>query len=178
MTSSKENLMNKVIFERYFKPHFFEWIFGPIDRLVCSQDALIGFIFMSCVIDYLSGFWYGGDTTGKNKRTYIGFIKTYFPAGKYDPTGLYDSLRNGLVHMFTIKDKKYALTHNNPGLHMKTDTNCQIVLNAGDFRNDLYDATIKYFEDVENNPELMDKLIVRYGEFGFLALGKSEFSPS
>lgn len=51
-------------FRNEFRPHFNEWVLGPIDRLVTSQDALIGFIVMACAIDYLAGFWWGKDTKG------------------------------------------------------------------------------------------------------------------
>lgn len=151
-----------------FRPHFNAWVFDPIDRLVPSQDALIGFIVMACAIDYLAGFWWGQSTSGSVTRAYTGFIDTYFPTGRYDANGLYDSLRNGLVHMFTIKGKKYALTHNNPHLHLKTDTVGQIVLNASDFRDDLVAARDKYFDEVETNPGLLDKLVIRINRDGIL----------
>lgn len=150
-----------------FRPHFEEWIFGPIDRLVCSKDALIGFIFMSCSIDYLAGFWRGRET---HRTDYIDFIKTYFPNGKYDERRLYESLRCGLVHMFTIKDRKYALTHNNPTNHLKSTDDGHIVLNAGNFRDDLFSAAQKYFNDVQADPLLLQKLIDRYNNYGFLDL--------
>lgn len=172
--SPQENLLGPLWFRQYFKPHFLDWIFGPINRLVESQDALIGFIFMACTIDYLAGFWWGKDTKNSGRKAYIGFIDNYFPGGRYDAFGLYDSLRNGLVHMFTIKGKKYALTHNNPELHLKTDNNGQIIINAVNFRDDLFEATEKYFNDVDANPELMDNLLLRYGRDGFLDLGRSD----
>lgn len=176
MSSSSVNLLNLRWFQTDFKPHFLEWVFRPIDRLVVSKDALIGFIFMACVIDYLSGFWWGDSTRGHIKDAYKGFIDNYFPPEKYDSEGLYDSLRNGLVHMFTIKNKKYALTHNNSDLHLKVDKNNQIILNASDFADDLRIATQRYFEEVETNPDLLTKLMQRYGRDGFLYLGISETS--
>jgi len=57
-------------FRGYFRPHFNDWIFGPINRLVISQDALIGFIFMACSIDYLTGFWWGQSSQGHVKEAY------------------------------------------------------------------------------------------------------------
>ncbi len=155
-------------FVEQFKPHFFEWIFKPINRLVYSEDALIGFIFMSCVIDYLAGFWWGEGTNSNVKKAYTGFVKQYFPVGVYDAYDLYDSLRNGLVHMFTIKGKRYALIHNRPDLHLKMDSNNQTILNAGDFAQDLYQATLKYFSDVETDFELLKKFMKRYKRDGFL----------
>jgi hypothetical protein len=156
-------------FRNYFRPHFDDWVFGPIDRLVHAQDALIGFILMACAVDYLSGFWSGKSS----KRAYTDFIDQYFPKGRYDATGVYDSLRNGLVHMFTIKNKKYALTHNNPQLHLTVNANRQIVLNAGDLRDDLRAAKEHYFNDVESRPDLLDRLFARYSREGFLDLASS-----
>ena len=158
-------------FRDYFRPHFDDWVIGPINRLVHTQDALIGFIFMACAVDYLAGFWWGESTKGQVDNAYTGFINEYFPKGRYDATGLYDSLRNGLVHMFTIKNKKYALTHNNPGLHLKNDRNGQIILNAQDFRDDLIAAKERYFADVEVQAELLDRVLDRYNRDGFLNLG-------
>jgi hypothetical protein len=158
-------------FRDHFQPHFNDWIFGPINRLVPSQDALIGFIFMACVIDYLAGFWWGKSTKGQVENAYTGFIDAYFLPGRYDSKGLYDSLRNGLVHMFTIKRMKYALSHNQSHLHLKRDTNGQIILNASDFRDDLVVAKQRYFYDVETKSELLDKAVERYVRDGFLDAG-------
>ncbi len=158
-------------FRNEFRPHFNEWVLGPINRLVTSQDALIGFIVMACAIDYLAGFWWGKDTKGNVKVAYTGFIDAYFPKGRYDAKGLFDSLRNGLVHMFTIKNKKYALIHNRPDMHLKNDTAGQIILNAADFRDDLVTAGDKYFDEVETIPDLLDKLRDRFNRDGFLDAG-------
>lgn len=155
-------------FREVFRPHFDEWVFGPIDRLVPSDDALIGFIFMACAVDYLAGFSWGESTQGKVQAAYVAFIDQYFPRSRYDSKGLYDSLRNGLVHMFTIKGKKYALTHKNPALHLKQDRDGHIILNAGDFRDDLHSAKERYFTAVEAQPQLLDKCVERYVRDGFL----------
>ena len=154
-----------------FQTHFNEWVFGPIERLVPSYDALVGFIMMACAIDYLSGFWWGETTEGSVGKAYTGFIARYFPTGRYDPEGLYDSLRNGLVHMFTIKHKKYALTHNRPDLHLKIDKKNQIVLNASDFMRDLRAASDAYFVEARASSDLSRKANDRYQRDGFL--GKS-----
>lgn len=165
---TQENLMKIPIFQRTFRPHFMDWVFRPLDRLVVSDDALIGFIFMACVIDYLAGFMCGGKTTNKE---YKQFITEYFPTGLYDADDLYDSLRNGLVHMFTIKNHKYSLTHNSPDLHLKLDGEGRVTLNAGNFRDDLKQATLKYFDAVEKQPKLLDNFIKRIDDYGFLYSG-------
>jgi hypothetical protein len=159
-------------FQSSFRPHFNKWVFKPIDRLVSSDDALIGFILMTCAIDYLSGFWYGESTKGKIHQIYTGFIDKYFPIGRYDSQGLYDSLRNGLVHLFTIKGTKYGLTHNNPKFHLSRASNGQIILDAGSFRDDLVIARDTYFDEVEKHPELLGRLLERYQRDGFLTTGE------
>ena len=113
-------------FQKIFRPHFDDWVMGPINRLVHSQDALIGFIFMSCAVDYLAGFWWGDSTKGKVGRAYPGFITAYFPNDLYNSYGLYNSLRNGLVHMFTIKKKvrAYSQSSRNPFKEGKNRTDC------------------------------------------------------
>jgi hypothetical protein len=131
---------------------------------------------MACTIDYLAGFWWGKNTKGQVEAAYTGFIDAYFPPNRYDSKGLYDSLRNGLVHMFTIKSKKYTLTHNNPSFHLKVDCNGQIILNAGDFRDDLVAATERYCDDVEAKPDLLDKVLDHYNRDGFLDLGALQIS--
>jgi hypothetical protein len=161
-------------FREVFRPHFDSWVFGPVDRLVHSQDALVGFIMMACVIDYLAGFWWGGSTKNAVKRAYIGFIDRYFPKDRYIPEHLYDSLRNGLVHLFTIKGKRYALVHNQPNLHLREDTTRHIILNAADFRDDLRAAKDKYFDEVESTPAVLDKLLEQYFREGFLGPGMLE----
>ena len=156
-------------FRREFRPRFDEWVFGPIDRLATSADALVAFILMACAVDYLAGFWWGKRIKANEGRiVYTSFINQYFPSGRYDALGLYKSLRNGLVHMFTVKGQKYTLTHNNPGLHRQTARSGQIVLNAADFRDDLVAAKDSFFDDVEKKPELLARLIDRYTRDGFL----------
>lgn len=158
-------------FKEEFRPHFDKLVMGPIDRLVVSSDALVGFILMSCAIDYLSGFWSGESTKGKVKVAYTEFINRYFPKDKYDSGGLYDSLRNGLVHSFTIKDGKYSLVHNHPELHLTVDSRGQRILDAGRFRDDLVMAKDAYFLAVEKDPALLQKLVSRLRRDGFLQVG-------
>lgn len=161
-------------FKQGFRPHFNEWAFGPIERLV-RKEPLIGFIFMSCIIDYLAGFYWGKSTLNNVRKAYTEFIGKYFPKDRYDAKGLYKSLRNGLVHSFTIKNKTYALTNKKPEFHLKEAESGHIVLNAEDFRDDLIAAKDKYFNDVESSPDLLNKVIERYNRDGFLGPKELEF---
>lgn len=158
-------------FQDILRPHFERDVFGRIRRLMSPAaeggDPLLAFLFMACAIDYLAGYRVGGETKG---RDYINFIRDYFPASKYDPEGLYDSLRNGLVHMFTLKQKVYTmvLTDNNPGLHLQV-RNGQTVLNAQDFFADLVQAKDRFFSDVESSPDLL-ALAAQRGQYGSMGL--------
>ncbi len=157
-----------------FRKHFEDWVLAPIHRLAPSDDARVAFILIACAIDYLAGFWWGKSTEGKVKLAYTGFIDAFFPSGKYDAEGIYDSLRNGLVHMYTIKGKKYALTHNHPELHLKSDKKAQIILNAADLEADLLVAANAYFDAASASEELASKAHDRYSRDGFLGVSPLE----
>lgn len=153
--------------QNHFQPHFDKWVIEPIEDLINTQHALAGFILMTCAIDYLAGFYWGQSTKQNSKKAYTQFVGKYFPSC-YDPEELYDSLRNGLVHMFTIKNKTYSLIHNRSNLHLQADKHGQTILNAQDFFNDLKVAKDQYFVDVVHQQGLLDKLIDRYQRDGFL----------
>jgi hypothetical protein len=153
-----------------FQKHFDLWVFKPIDRLVSSDDALVAFILMSCSIDYLASFWWGDDTKREVGIAYIGFVNNYFPENVYDSQELYKSLRNGLVHLFTIKGGTYALKHNRPDLHLQKAKNGQLILNSENFYQDLLIAKERYFTEVQSNDKLLDKAWQRYERDGFLDL--------
>lgn len=70
-----------------FRPHFNVSVLEPINRFVNTrEDILIGFILMSCAIDYLAGFWWGESTeAGLGRKAYTGFIDRYFiPRKRYN----------------------------------------------------------------------------------------------
>src|SRR5664280_654084 len=73
-----------------FRPHFNHLVLDPIKRFSLKMDdMLIGFVFMSCSIDYLSGFWWGENKEiGMVRQAYVGFINEYFrPRGLYNAKG-------------------------------------------------------------------------------------------
>jgi hypothetical protein len=150
-----------------FRPHFDQGVTGTIGKFISVPEALVSFILMTCAIDWLAGFWYGEPTQGHTRDAYIGFIERYFPSGKYDAVGLYDSLRNGLVHMFTIKGRVYSLTHNQSFRHLKPIGD-QINLNSEDLFADWLLAENKYFAEIETDDELLAKFVERYERDEFL----------
>ena len=155
-------------FQKEFRPHFDEWVIDPAQRMVNAPEAMPAFIWLACAIDWLAGFWWGQSTDGHVKQVYVGFISNFFPQSKYIAEDLYDSLRNGLVHMYTIKGKKYALKHQEPTLHLKVTTDAHVVLNLENFFDDVVKAKNGFFDAVELDPLLLDKVIIRYEREGFL----------
>lgn len=157
-------------FRDTLRPHFDQNIIGRTQRLLspsCS-DPLLAFVFMACAIDYLAGYWKGRPTTGKD---YVGFVNEYFPRGKYDADGLYDSLRNGVVHMFTLKQQRYpiVLTDNNRDLHLRVDKNGQTILNAESLLEDLAYAMNLYFDAAQASETLL-ALAAERGKLGIMGV--------
>jgi len=150
--------------------NFDKWIFGGLIALSKSKGVCLGFVIIACAIDYLASFNYGGDTTHHSKEAYTDFLKEYeWFTKKYSPEDIYDSLRCGLVHNFTIHGGKFALTHNHPELHL-TPHKGQTVLNYEDFYRDLKRLKEEYFEKVKKpkNGKLAN-FMKRYETLGFLA---------
>ena len=160
-------------FKKEFRPHFDEWVEAPAKRMIAADDsigvAMPAFIWLICSIDWLAGYYYGGPTDNVNKVSYISFINQYFPKEKYDGKSVYEKLRCGLVHMYTIKDNRYALTHRHPEFHLYLGESGFEVINLEDFYADWSIAKNAYFDDVEKSGALLEKAYNRHLS-GFLGL--------
>ena len=150
--------------------NFDKWIFGGIEALSKSKGVRLTFVIITCAIDYLASFNYGGDTTGHVREAYIDFLNEYeWFTEKYVPEDIYDSLRCGLVHNFTIHGGKFTLTHNHPELHLTTRKG-QTVLNYEDFYCDFKRLKEDYFKKVKNPKNGKSaNFMRRYETLGFLA---------
>ncbi len=132
-----------------------ERIFERLEHLL-KTDPLVAFIYMSCVIDYLAGFWHG-DKNRTDRQDYEGFIDEYFPRGPdgvkcYNSKALYEDFRNGLVHNLTL-GATYALTHGKPEQHLQHTSGGQM-LNAESFWSDLIQAKNEYFAALDCDTKL------------------------
>lgn len=157
-------------FRTEFRPQFEILVVKPAQHMVQnSETKMPAFVWIACAIDWLAGFWWGKSTKNANKDSYTGFINAFFPVNTYDPDNLYDSLRNGLIHMYTIKNVKYLLTDGNPSLHLEMRYGQQI-LNLENFFADFMVAKEKFFEKVEQDPKLLENVIERYRRDGFLGI--------
>ncbi len=168
--SSVSDEQKLVWFKSEFRPHFDEWVIAPAARMIAIKEGMPTFVWLACAIDWLAGFWYGKPTNNRVREAYTGFIKLYFPPHQYDADGLYDSLRNGLVHMYTIKYGRYALTHQHPEMHLRPNQEGYQLLNLEDFFQDVVLAKNNYFDAVEADVELLEWAIERIARDGFLKL--------
>ena len=145
-----------------------EWICGGVDKLLESKNnsAILGFIIISCGIDLLAGYWKGGETKG---RDYKDFLKQDidFPK-KYEPEGIYNSLRCGLVHNFTIHGGIYALTWGHPEYHLKRTQTGQQFINLEDFYQDFRKLMENLFDQIKTDASLQKKFIKRHKKLGIL----------
>lgn len=158
-------------FQKGFRPHFEEWVVKPAEAIMRDPGGKMpAFVWLTCAIDWIAAFRFGESTKNNVKEAYTNYIDEYFPKGKYSAQDLYDSLRNGLVHMYTIKGSTYALIDNHPDGHLKTTSDGQLLLNLEDFFADFVEAKNKFFDAVEIDPALLDKVIQRYEREGFLGL--------
>lgn len=147
---------------------FEKWIFTAINDLFNSRGVSLGFLIMACAIDYLTGLFKGTnlDTT---RDDYINFLKTYkWFSKKYNPEYVYKSLRCGLVHNFTVKKSKFALTHKHPELHLKVTQRDEIILNYEDFFTDIKRLSREFFGKARKDPTTRAKLIERFSQIGIL----------
>jgi len=166
-----ENIMKRTMTPIDLVEHNFDkWIFGGIEALAESEGVCLTFVIIACAIDYLAGFNYGGDTTRHTKEAYTDFLKEYgWFIKKYNPEDVYDSLRCGLVHNFTIHEGKFSLTHKHPELHLKTHKG-QIILNFEDFYGDFKRLKEEYFKKVNDSKSgKTADFMKRYETLGFLA---------
>jgi len=126
------------------------------------------FILAHCAILSLSGFYAGTkDTSGS---TYRKFVADFFPSG-YDARALWKDLRNSLIHAYTLTST-YILAHRHPEKHLQQEKKVKsertgkladlTYLNLENFLDDLQQAASSYFEKVETDPELVNKLSTRH----------------
>lgn len=147
-----------------FKTIIEESIFNRLEKLR-NTDPLVAFIYMSCAIDYLAGFWHGRKNR-TDQQDYKEVVDKYFPLNndgskRYDANALYEDLRCDLVHNFTV-GKTYVLTHGESEKHLKKTDTRQTVLNAESFEADLRRSKENYFRAINFEPELCLAAIERY----------------
>lgn len=133
-----------------------------------------GFLLGFCFIDAAAGFRAGRT---KEMRGVIGphfreFVGAYMP--RYDAAALYDDLRNGLVHSYTVGETYSFTDREQAGKHLETKTfsfGRRTLLNLEDFVSDLEKAYEALREDVRTNPDRFAKAKRRYESNSLLSVG-------
>jgi len=139
------------------------WAFADIRRASSGGAKLGAFILASCYIDYLSGYYFGGESTRSN---YIDFCRIFLP--KYNANDLYKSVRCRLVHNYSL-ESNCAFTHHHYKLHLRPTEDGKTVLNLGSFVNDLSKAMELFFSEVDKDPRLKVNFARRYKTIGTMS---------
>ena len=145
-----------------------EMAIADVKRASSGGAKLGAFILAACVIDYLSCLYAGEDGGGKGYRD---FIDRFFDDKRYNSSDLWASIRNGLVHNYTVKGGRYFYVDNAPEKHFATTEDGQItLLNLENFISDVELAAKKYFELVESDPDIKAKLVKRIDDIGIMTI--------
>lgn len=127
------------------------------------EFTIAEFILCSCFIDQISGFRYNTDKVGKRYRQ---FVQDYLTS--YNPTELYEDLRNKLVHNYSV-GSYYGLTRKAPHLHLQ-NINGVTHLNLENFIVDLQKALDKYVLELKNDNDIRKKAISWFSNYKIITL--------
>jgi hypothetical protein len=133
------------------------------------KGAPAAFILITCLIDFLGTLYAGRDS---NRGTFTAFVSDFMRQQQdgvgYDGEELWESLRNKLVHNYSIWQGKYVLTHGHPELHLRLHSGKARILNLENFFEDVEWAADDYFARVAEETELQDRLVRRTSKLGVI----------
>lgn len=132
---------------------------ADIKRASSGGSKMGAFILGSCLIDALTGFRTGRNSTGEEYRI---TISKYFDR-KYIPANLYSHLRCQLVHAYS-EGGSYKFTDGNPAVHLKeVSAGSRILyLNLENFIDDLENMIVSFISDAKSDRIVMNNLRIRY----------------
>jgi len=131
--------------------------FADVKKASAGGAKMGAYILASCFIDYLAGFYYGHKST---KDDYINFVNKYLR--RYDGKQVYYSVRNGLVHNYSVERDFVFSEKGIDGPHLGKYKNGKTVLNLEDFLADIENAMSKYFKALEHDNNLRRRAINRF----------------
>lgn len=146
--------------------------------MIRDETAFLSFLCMMTAIDALAGYWdpnrSGQGAIGERFRA---FVTNYFPDRYQARAGDLWDFRNGMAHGFS--PRKFALTHHNGTLHLRTTEDGATILNAEDMFADLLGAARKYFSDLATSPELQEHFVRRLesSSGGSIGVGPIQILP-
>ena len=128
------------------------------------EGAPAAFVLLTCLIDFLGTLYAGKESTAETFKKFVSdFMKQEYHGVGYNPRRLRTSLRNKLVHSYSLGD--YILIHNHPDLHLTPHSGATI-LNQENFFQDVKQAADAYFARVAQETTLQDKLSDRVSKDG------------
>jgi hypothetical protein len=144
---------------------------GDIKRASDGGAKVGAFILTFVAIDCLATWYAGRDS---REPVFKKFITDFFPE-KYKALAkdFYRYLRCGLVHNYSTKTSKYALTDRCPTAHLAEISNGTVVLNWEDFFSDFLNARDDYYTAVRQSPTLHCLLQEQIGKRGLLKVQRS-----
>lgn len=131
--------------------------FADVKKASDGGAKMGAFILASCFIDYLAGFYYGHKA---EKIDYINFTNKYLK--KYDGEKIYYSVRNGLVHNYSVERDFVFSEKGLDGQNLEKYKNGKTVLNLEDFLSDIESAMNKYFKVLDRDKNLRKRAINRF----------------
>ncbi len=114
---------------------------GDINHASAGGSKMGAFILSSCLIDAISGFEKGADTT---KADYIAFVQKRLPS--YDATKLYEDLRCKLVHSYS-EGGSYSFVDGKPQLNGNL-CGGKTIINLENFVDDITTALSAFTSDI------------------------------
>ncbi len=153
----------------------FHLAYGDIERILPPNPNLAVFILGACFIDAMASFRFGVTKEmikdGKIGERFKNFVKEYLP--KYNADDLWDSLRCGLVHLYTAYGK-YAFANKKRHFHHRKDNRGRTIINDEDFCEELKDVYEKLKDDILNNKEVYLNATKRLNSMGIMRIGSVE----
>jgi hypothetical protein len=132
-----------------------------------NEGAPAAFILLTCLIDFLGTLYAGRESNENTFRRFVtDFMKQTYQGVRYNDKELYSSLRNKLVHNYSIWRGKYVLTHRHPEKHLEPHGSQATILNLENFFDDVKQAADDYFARVKQEVTLQHKLSDRISTLG------------
>lgn len=157
---------------RILDKYLFGWCYKDIERASIYGDAkMAGFILGCCFIDTMAGFYAGIDkeeSKRNSRKRFEDFVEKYLP--KYDREKLWEDLRCGLVHSYTVGQTHVFTDAYKAGFHFDTTKRGKIILNLEDFCADLRKAYKNFRNDILTKNEIFLNAKRRYEFLGLMHL--------
>jgi hypothetical protein len=145
------------------------FIIRDVRKAVERDELETGLIILTLVGVECLGSYFTGEKA--DKAPFTAFMKAYFPAPYHNiADDIYASLRNGLMHDYTIKNDRFILVRNTDDKRHLQIVDSKIVFNRAVFASDFLDAWERFSTDVMATPGLATRVHRRIHAGRFLVV--------